>query len=31
VFVGAPVPFDGWCSQDIGQGVGMSVPRLSQT
>ena len=29
--VGAHVPFDRQCSQDIGQGVGMSAPRLSQT
>ena len=30
-FVGVPVPFNQWCSQNIGQGVGMSDPRLILT
>ena len=31
VYDGVPVPFDRWCAQDIGQGEGMSDPRLSPT
>lgn len=31
VYDGVPVPFGRWCAQDIGQGEGMSDPRLSPT